>query len=158
MKQPIILATFLLTASLSAWALNQENFYGEWRYDAAAPASERLPETIDIEERDGTQRPHSHCGKFETLTFSEATGSEIAEDLAEQMPEVLGFSQEPEFIDYADFSRSAAKWFKPNQTYQIAAWNCGDVGGNYYFVDTKRGVVTSAGVEDKDTFVMEISR
>ncbi len=158
MKTKMILATALCSLSFSAFALNQDDFYGEWRYDAATPAAERLPASVEIEERDSTQRPRKQCGNFETLMFSEATGAEIAEDLAEQMPEVLAFSDESEYRDYADFSRQAAKWFKPNQTYQIAAWNCGDVGGNYYFLNTKQGVATSAGVKPEDTFVIEISR
>nr|WP_244773685.1 hypothetical protein [Alysiella crassa]UOP08134.1 hypothetical protein LVJ80_07535 [Alysiella crassa] len=55
--------------------------------------------------------------------------------MAEQMPEVLAFSNEREFADYADFSRDAARWFKPRQTYLIVLRNCGEVGGNYYFLD-----------------------
>lgn len=152
------LAVILLSTSLTALAANQEEFYGQWYYDPASPASEHLPEHINMQERDGTQKPNQRCGKFETLIFSEATGREIAEDLAEQMPDVLAFSREREFMNYADFSRQAATWFQPNQTYQIATWNCGDVGGNYYFLNKKRGVATSAGIEAQDTFVMEISR
>lgn len=158
MKNKILLTSILLALSAPALALDADDVEGKWRYDAAAPVAERLPEFVEMQERDGTQRASRQCGNFETLQFADATGAEIAEDLAEQMPEVLAFSNEREFADYADFSRDAARWFKPSQTYLIASWNCGEVGGNYYFLDKKRGVMTSAGVKAEDTFVIEISR
>nr|WP_244773686.1 hypothetical protein [Alysiella crassa]UOP08135.1 hypothetical protein LVJ80_07540 [Alysiella crassa] len=80
MKNKIVLTSILLALSAPALSLHLDDVEGKWRYDAAAPVAERLPEFIEMQERDGTQRASRQCGNFETLQFADATGTEIAED------------------------------------------------------------------------------
>lgn len=157
-----LFTALLFALSAPSFALSEEQFYGTWQYDSNSPIAEYLPSpSVRIGEldEDETAQAEKRCGKNNfAQIFNEAQGEEIIEDLAEQMPAVLAGFKGDAAEQFTDFSKQAATWFKPNQTYQMVTWNCGDVGGNYYFVNERQGVATSGGEKVEDTYVIEINK